>query len=279
MNIIKLRAMLEQFFMEDIGDGDLSADYLFAAETIGEMKLIAKEDGIFCGRDIIVEGFRLVQPAIQVQCRLQDGDPLHTGQIIAEAKGPIRGLLTAERVILNLVQRMSAISTKTNQLVCRLKDTNTKVCDTRKTIPGLRMLDKYAVRMGGGFNHRNSLNDAVMLKDNHIAYAGSIVEAVRTVRGKLGHTTKIEVEIETLDQLREAVRAEADIIMFDNCLPEDIAQWKEEVPAQIVTEASGMITEETIEQYGNTGVDYISVGALTHSVKSLDISADVVIHQ
>ena len=196
-------------------------------------------------------------------------------QVLAIAKGPVRSLLTAERVVLNCIQRMSAIATKTAYLAALLADTSTRVCDTRKTAPGLRMLDKYAVRTGGGFNHRNGLYDAVMLKDNHLAYAGSIAKAVEILKSRLGHTVKIEVEIETLEQLKEAVGAGADIIMFDNCTPEQIMDWLPNVPPHIVTEASGMITEDTIASYGLTGVHYISVGALTHSVHAADISANI----
>ncbi|PIC65477.1 nicotinate-nucleotide diphosphorylase (carboxylating) [Sporosarcina sp. P13] len=275
MNRIKLVSMLEQFFIEDLGDGDLSADTLFPDDAIGEMQLIAKEAGIFCGKDIITEGFRLMDPAIQVTYFVQDGDAMENKQVLASAVGSVRKLLSAERVILNCIQRMSAIATKTAHLVKLLETTEARVCDTRKTAPGLRMLDKYAVRTGGGFNHRNGLYDAVMLKDNHLAYAGSITVAVSQLRERLGHTVKIEVEIETLEQLQEAVQARPDIIMFDNRTPAQISEWLPLVPSHIITEASGMITEQTIASYGQTGVDYISVGALTHSVIAADISATI----
>ncbi|ARD49506.1 carboxylating nicotinate-nucleotide diphosphorylase [Sporosarcina sp. P33] len=273
MNRMKLASMLEQFFIEDVGDGDLSANTLFPPDALGEMQIIAKTAGIFCGTDVITQGFHVMNPAIEVTCYVQDGERMEDQQVLAVARGPVRSLLSAERVILNCIQRMSAIATKTAQLTKLISGSDTRVCDTRKTAPGLRMLDKYAVRTGGGFNHRNGLYDAVMLKDNHLAYAGSITNAVAQLRSRLGHTVKIEVEIETLEQLKEAVKAEADIIMFDNRLPEQITEWLPLVPPHIITEASGMITEETIEAYGNTGIDYISVGALTHSVIAADISA------
>lgn len=275
MNRIKLISMLEQFFIEDVGDGDLSADTLFPADAIGEMQIVAKTSGVFCGTAIISTGFHIMNPSIEVTCFVQDGDTMEDQQILAVAKGPVRSLLTAERVILNCIQRMSAIATKTAELSNLLADSTTRVCDTRKTAPGLRMLDKYAVRTGGGFNHRNGLYDAVMLKDNHLAYAGSITNAVQQLRNRLGHTVKIEVEIETLEQLKETIAAHADIIMFDNRTPEQIAEWLPLVPSHIITEASGMITEETIASYGKTGIDYISVGALTHSVTAADMSATI----
>lgn len=275
MNTIKLRSMLEQFYIEDIGDGDLSSAFLFPETATGELNIIAKMDGIFCGEKVIQEGLRVVDGSATAHCYVGDGERISKGTLIATAKGSIQSLLKSERVILNLIQRMSGIATETDQVVQRIKGTSTKVCDTRKTMPGLRMLDKYAVRVGGGFNHRNGLYDAVMLKDNHIAFAGSISKAVQTVKAKLGHTMKIEVEIETLEQLQEAVEARADIIMFDNCTPEEIMEWIKIVPDSIITEASGMVTKDTIYDYAKTGVDYISLGYLTHSVKAFDISASV----
>jgi nicotinate-nucleotide pyrophosphorylase (carboxylating) len=277
MNTIKLKSMLEQFYLEDIGDGDLSSDFLFPESAVGELTIIAKMDGIFCGNKVIEYGLRVVDSALTVVSHVEDGDSIKKGAVLAVASGPVGSLLKSERVILNLIQRMSAIATETNRVVKKISGTGTKVVDTRKTVPGLRMLDKYAVRTGGGFNHRNGLFDAVMLKDNHLAFAGSITKAVETVRAALGHTVKIEVEIESFEQLQEAVEAKADIIMFDNCTPEMIKEWKKSVPDTIITEASGMITNDTIRAYAESGVDYISLGYLTHSVKALDISANVTI--
>lgn len=243
MNTIKLRSMLEQFYIEDIGDQDVSSDFLFPADMTGQLEIKAKEAGIFCGMQVIQEGLRVIDPSIIVNMAVKDGDAISKGDSVAIASGSVRSLLKSERVILNLIQRMSAIATATDAVVRQLEGTAARVCDTRKTMPGLRMLDKYAVRVGGGVNHRYGLYDAVMLKDNHIAFArGSISKAVQTVRSVLGHTIKIEVEIETLDQLKEAINAKADIIMFDNCTPETIKEWIELVPDSIVTEASGNIT-------------------------------------
>lgn len=278
MNNLKLKAMLEQFYIEDIGDGDLSSAFLFPETAIGEMNLVAKMDGVFCGEGVVRDCLRVIDEKTTVVCHVQDGEEIGYGTIIATATGSIQSLLKSERVLLNLIQRMSGIATETNKLVKLIEGTDTKICDTRKTMPGLRMLDKYAVRVGGGFNHRNGLYDAVMLKDNHIAFAGSITKAVQTVRKNIGHTVKIEIEIETFDALQEAIEAGADIIMFDNCSPEQIKEWRKIVPETIVTEASGMITQETISAYANSGIDYISLGYLTHSVQAFDISANVAVN-
>ena len=219
----------------------------------------------------------MIDSQITVLCEVKDGEKVDAGTVIAKANGAIQNLLKGERVILNLIQRMSGIATTTSQAVSKVKGYNTRICDTRKTMPGLRMLDKYAVRKGGGYNHRNGLYDAVMLKDNHIAFTGSIKNAVNKVKEQLGHTVKVEVEIETKQQLLEAIEAKADMIMFDNRTPTEISSWLPYVPNEISTEASGSITLDTIESYAKTGVQYISLGCLTHSVKALDISAKVTV--
>ncbi|OAH56127.1 MULTISPECIES: carboxylating nicotinate-nucleotide diphosphorylase [Bacillaceae] len=275
MNGIKLDQLLTAFFIEDIGDRDVSGESIFSEEEMGSFTFTAKEAGIFCGRAIIERGFRLVDEHVTVSVLKKDGDVVRQGEVIARIQGSLRALLSGERVILNLVQRMSGIATAAAQAVKETEGTNARVCDTRKTVPGLRMIEKYAVRTGGAFNHRTGLYDAVMLKDNHIAFAGSISSAVEKARSACGHTMKIEVEIETKEQLIEAVEAGADIVMFDNCTPEQIKSWLPIVPAHIATEASGGITIENIRDYALTGVGWISLGALTHSVKALDISARV----
>ncbi len=273
MNIIKLEEMLKQFFNEDIGDGDLSSEYIFSPKEQGTFSFYAKESGIFCGAPIIEHGFHVLDRSIKVNLPKKDGEAVEAGDVIAIIDGPLQKLLMGERVILNLIQRMSAIATAAHLAVQEISGTNTKICDTRKTIPGLRMLDKYAVRIGGAFNHRNGLFDAIMLKDNHIAFAGSMTNAIQAAREKVGHTVKIEVEIETKKQLDEAILAGADIIMFDNRSPEEIRAWLPAVPSSITTEASGGITLENIRAYAQTGIQWISLGSLTHSVKAFDISA------
>ncbi|NMH69851.1 carboxylating nicotinate-nucleotide diphosphorylase [Bacillus sp. RO3] len=275
MNKMKLKSMLEEFYKEDLGDGDLSSGLLFRKGDEGCFTFQMKESGVFCGRDVIEQGFRLINPSIQVEVFTEDGEEVESGQRIAEISGPMGELLQAERVVLNLIQRMSGIATETYRAVEQVKGTGVRLCDTRKTTPGLRMLEKYAVRTGGGFNHRNGLYDAVMLKDNHISFAGSITNAVKAVKSQIGHMVKVEVEIETKEQLMEAIASGADVIMFDNCAPETIREWMKLVPSHIVTEASGGITRESLGSYADTGVHYISLGYLTHSVKSLDISARV----
>lgn len=273
MNIIKLEELLKQFFNEDIGDGDLSSEFIFSSEQQGSFSFYAKESGIFCGAPIIKHGFLLLDQSMDIILHKKDGDKVNAGDILAVIQGPLQKLLMGERVILNLIQRMSAIATATNLAVRETAGTNAKICDTRKTMPGMRMLDKYAVRIGGAYNHRNGLYDAIMLKDNHIAFAGSITKAVQIAREKIGHTIKIEVEIETKAQLDEAIAAGADIIMFDNRSPEEIREWLPVVPPHIATEASGGITLHNLNTYAETGIQWISLGALTHSVKAFDISA------
>ncbi|MED3571471.1 carboxylating nicotinate-nucleotide diphosphorylase [Cytobacillus praedii] len=277
MNELKLRLQLEQFFLEDIGDCDITSEQIFGKEQKGEIIFLAKANGIFCGEDVIRTGFALLDQEIKTELRVKDGDPVENGQILAAAKGRVAHLLRGERVILNLIQRLSGIATKTREAISVLGSSHTKICDTRKTTPGLRMLEKYAVRCGGGHNHRFGLYDGVMIKDNHISFSGSITEAVKAVQKTIGHMVKIEVEIESEEQLLEAIAVKADVIMFDNRLPGEIKEWISSVPEGIITEASGGITLENIAEYKDTGVDYISLGFLTHSVEALDISVKVVI--
>lgn len=265
--------MLEQFFIEDIGERDLSSELLFSNKEVGKVEFIAKATGVFCGKNIFETGFQMLDSSVNAVCFVHDGEEVESGTMLAAASGPVQSLLKGERVILNLIQRMSGIATMTATAVREAAGTNARICDTRKTMPGLRMLDQYAVRAGGGFNHRGGLYDAVMLKDNHLAFAGTIKHAVQTVKAKLGHTVKIEVEIETFEQLQEAIEAKIDIIMFDNRTPDEIKDWITYVPPEIITEASGSITIENLHQYAASGVQYISLGSLTHSVHAFDISA------
>jgi nicotinate-nucleotide pyrophosphorylase (carboxylating) len=277
MNKFKLSSLLEHFFIEDIGEQDITTDLLFTDGTCGEIVFLAKEAGIFCGEEIIKTGFRLFDSNIETNVLKKDGEPIEPGERLATASGKIADLLKGERVILNLIQRMSGIATLTHQATEILNSPHTKICDTRKTTPGLRMLEKYAVRAGGGFNHRFGLYDGIMIKDNHISFAGSIQNAVNAVREKAGHMVKIEVEVETEEQVVEAIKAGADVIMFDNRIPEEIKEFIKLVPAGIITEASGGINLTNLASYRDTGVDYISLGLLTHSYKALDISVKVLV--
>lgn len=274
LNKLKLRLQIEQFFLEDIGDRDVTSESIFGDE-MGEIVFIAKDNGIFCGEDVIRTGFPILDDQVEIDLKVSDGDRIEIGQAFATVKGKVSTLLQGERVVLNLVQRMSGIATQTNEAVSILNSKRTKITDTRKTTPGLRMLEKYAVQCGGGVNHRFGLYDAVMIKDNHISFAGSITKAVEKARSELGHMIKIEVETETREQVIEAVAAKADVIMFDNRTPEEIKAWIGLVPDEIKTEASGGINFTNLASYSDTGVDVISLGFLTHTVKALDISVKV----
>ncbi|WP_040207816.1 carboxylating nicotinate-nucleotide diphosphorylase [Neobacillus jeddahensis] len=276
MNSLKLRSQLEKFFIEDIGEQDLTTDLIFRDDATGQIVFLAKDKGIFCGEEIIKTGFQLLNNEIIPQVFVKDGQEIKKGQELAIVSGKIADLLKGERVVLNLVQRMSGIATLTQKTVNELDSGHTKICDTRKTTPGLRMIEKYAVRCGGGFNHRFGLYDGVMIKDNHISFAGSISSAVEAVRNKAGHMVKVEVEVETEEQVVEAVNAGADVIMFDNRTPDEIKEFIKLVPPSIITEASGGIQLTNIADYRDTGVDYISLGYLTHSYKALDISVKVI---
>jgi len=224
---------------------------------------------------VITAGLHLLDTDIKIELYKKDGDRVEKGDILGAVYGPIVQLLTGERVILNIIQRMSGIATLTREAVERLDSEHTRICDTRKTMPGLRMFDKYAVTCGGGYNHRFGLYDGVMIKDNHIAFAGSITKAVAAVKQQLGHMVKVEVETETKEQVLEAIEAGADIIMFDNRTPEEVKEFAALVPSSITTEASGGLTLANLHEYGKTGVDYISLGMLTHSAKALDISFNI----
>ncbi|MDQ0224729.1 carboxylating nicotinate-nucleotide diphosphorylase [Metabacillus niabensis] len=275
MNLIKLKKKMEDFFLEDLGEIDISSQMIFGNDSKGEAVIIAKENGILSGVDVIHTGYSLFSDEMKIELIKHDGEVVKHGDIIAKISGPIAAILSGERVILNLLQRMSGIATLTSQAVKTLNSDHTRICDTRKTSPGLRMFEKYAVRCGGGFNHRFGLYDGVMIKDNHIAFSGSIEKAVRQVKEKTGHMIKIEVEIETEAELYEAIEAGADVIMFDNRKPEEVEKFAKITPEHIITEASGGISLHNLAEYRNTKVDYISLGFLTHSYKSLDLSLNV----
>lgn len=274
MNRFIIEERLRQFFIEDIGEDDLSSR-VFDSAHHSTAFVRAKEDGIACGLFIFEMGFGLLDQNVKVTLHKKEGEPFYSGDILVELTGPTHSLLSGERVLLNLVQRMCSVATFTKGCAEQLAGTPVQLVDTRKTTAGLRIFEKYAVRVGGGKNHRNGLYDAVMLKDNHIAACGSITLAVQKARQFVGPLVKVEVEIETKEQLIEAIEAEPDVIMIDNQSPETIKQWVQLVPETILTEASGGITFETLRTYGQTGVDLISMGALTHSVKQLDLSLNV----
>ncbi|MFD1030579.1 carboxylating nicotinate-nucleotide diphosphorylase [Metaplanococcus flavidus] len=274
MNKLKAQDALKNFLIEDMGDRDASS-VIFEDSNQGEAIVRMKADGIIAGLPIFEWGYQLLDPTITVHKFKNEGDAAFTGEAIVKISGNVAGILAGERVFLNLVQRMSAIATLTHHCVAALGSSHTRIVDTRKTTPGLRMFEKYAVRTGGGFNHRNGLYDAVMLKDNHIAAAGSITAAVRKVRAAHGHMMMVEVEVETEQQLLEAIAAAPDVIMFDNQSPDQVSRWVKRVPGNIRTEASGGIDLAHLADYRDTGVDVISIGALTHSVSNLDMTMNL----
>ena len=234
--------------------------------------MIAKEDGIIAGMDVYARVFQLLDEKTEVDLKCKDGDKVTSGQLLAVVTGDIRVLLSGERVALNYLQRMSGIATYTSQVAALLKGSKVTLLDTRKTTPNCRVFEKYAVRVGGGCNHRYNLSDGVLLKDNHIGAAGSVTKAIQMAKAYAPFVRKIEIEVETLDQVKEAVEAGADIIMLDNMTPEVMKQAVELIHGRAQTECSGNITKENIQKILETGVDFVSSGALTHSAPILDIS-------
>lgn len=257
---------------EDINYIDVATDYLIDENQRNEAYFVSKADGVLCGLDVAMRVFRLLDDTFEYKTYFKDGDEIKKGDLIAEFSGKTVLLLKGERTALNLLQHMSGIATATNRLVKLCDGTSAQITDTRKTLPSLRALQKYAVTCGGGKNHRFNLSDCAMLKDNHIDAGGGITNAVNTLRGKIGHTTKIEVETRNLDEVREAVNVGADIIMLDNMTNDMMREAVKIIDGRAKTEASGGITDETIRGVAETGVDIISVGAITHSVKAFDIS-------
>lgn len=257
---------------EDINYIDSTTDLLISPKDESEAYFIAKADGVVAGLEIALRVFKLVDSDIKIFCHTEDGNKVCKGDILAEFKGNTRALLKAERTALNILQHMSGIATYTNKCVELVEGTNASICDTRKTLPGLRPLQKYAVIMGGGKNHRYNLTDAAMLKDNHIDAYGGIANAVNALRERAGHMLKIEVEVRNFDELREALGVNADVIMLDNMSPADMKKAVEITAGRAKLEASGNVTLENIRSVAESGVDIISLGALTHSVTAFDIS-------
>ena len=276
INSIYVDNIIKTALLEDINYLDVTTDYLIDEEQENTARFLAKDDGILCGIDIALRVFKILQPeGFEATVYKKDGDELQKGDIIAEIKGKTRTILKGERTALNLLQHMSGIATMTASAVEKVQGTRASVADTRKTLPGLRALQKYAVTVGGGRNHRFNLSDAVMLKDNHIDACGSIEKAVAKVREKLGHMVKIEVETRTLDEVKEALSAGADIIMLDNMSNETMAEAVKIVDGKALLEASGNLTKERIRSVAELGVDILSIGALTHSVTAFDISMKI----
>ena len=270
--ILQADQLIRMALAEDITSEDVSTNAVMPCATKGTVDLIAKEDGIIAGMDVYARVFQLLDEKTEVDLKCKDGDKVTSGQLLAVVTGDIRVLLSGERVALNYLQRMSGIATYTSQVAALLKGSKVTLLDTRKTTPNCRVFEKYAVRVGGGCNHRYNLSDGVLLKDNHIGAAGSVTKAIQMAKAYAPFVRKIEIEVETLDQVKEAVEAGADIIMLDNMTPEVMKQAVELIHGRAQTECSGNITKENIQKILETGVDFVSSGALTHSAPILDIS-------
>ncbi|HEY3081256.1 MAG TPA: carboxylating nicotinate-nucleotide diphosphorylase [Chloroflexota bacterium] len=264
---------------EDLGWGDVTTDALVPPDQPGRGVFLVKAEGVLAGLDAVVEVFGQLDPAVSVDLRAADGDPVRPGQQIAFVSGPAASILKGERVALNLLQRLSGVATATRRYVDAVAGTTARVIDTRKTTPGLRAIEKYAVRVGGGTNHRMTLSDGVLIKDNHLAALRNrghgIAEAVRRARRYAPHTLRVEVEVTTVEGADEAASAGADIVLLDNMAPEQMAEAVRRIEGRALVEASGGVRLETVRAVAESGVDLISVGALTHSTPALDISLEL----
>ncbi|BAB52213.1 MULTISPECIES: carboxylating nicotinate-nucleotide diphosphorylase [Mesorhizobium] len=273
---IIMEPIVRSALLEDLGRaGDITSDAIIPADCKATLALNARQAGVVAGLDLVMFAFLLVDPGISIQLRCPEGGKVSAGQTIAIVNGPARSLLTAERTALNFLCKLSGIATATATLVNAVRGHNAKIVCTRKTTPGLRVLEKYAVRAGGGANHRFALDDAVLIKDNHIAIAGDIRTAIERARRAIGHMVKIEVEVDRLDQLEIALTAGVDAVLLDNMSVEDLAQAVAMVGGRAITEASGRVTRASAPAIAATGVDLISVGWLTHSAPILDIGLDM----
>ncbi len=272
LNLAAIDKIILNALEEDSLYGDVSSEMIFDENDRCSGKFIAKEKGIFAGADVLKRVFQLLDDSVDLKMHIHEGAHVESGDLIATIEGLTRPILRGERIALNLVQRMSGIATLTNCYVKEIESFNCRVVDTRKTSPGLRIIEKLAVRIGGGYNHRFNLSDAVMIKDNHIKAAGGIKKALEKVKLTCPHTMKVEVEIESLEDLESAIENGADIVMLDNMSLEDMTRAVDDCNGRVILEASGNVSLETIRQIAETGVDVISCGKLTHSVSALDIS-------
>ena len=264
--------LIKEALQEDISSEDVTTNAVMKEAVTGEVQLICKQDGVVAGLDVFRRVFEILDENVKTDFYCKDGDEVKKGELMGIITGDIRALLSGERVALNYLQRMSGIATYTHSVAMLLEGTKTKLLDTRKTTPNMRIFEKYAVRVGGGYNHRYNLSDGVLLKDNHIGAAGSVTKAVEMAKEYAPFVRKIEVEVENLDMVREAADAGADIIMLDNMTPEDMKEAIRIIAGRAETECSGNVTKENIDRLTSLGVDYISSGALTHSAPVLDIS-------
>lgn len=273
--------IIRRALAEDAPWGDLTSEAFVPEEATASAALVAREAGVLSGAGVFARVFELVDPDTVVELGLEDGEPFGPGAVLARVDGRARAVLRAERIALNLVQRMSGIATLTARYVAAIDGTTARIVDTRKTTPGLRILERQAVRDGGGHNHRFSLSDAVMAKDNHLAVLAaqgvSVGDAIRRARARLGHTVHLEVEVDRIDQIEEVMSAGVDTIMLDNFTPDELREGVAIVAGRAIVEASGGVNLDTVRAIAESGVDVISVGALTHSVRSLDLGLDVAV--
>ncbi len=267
--------IIKRALSEDINYIDLATDLLIPEDDMSAAEFVSKAEGVLAGIDAALRTFTFIDSAVKCEIFIKDGEKVKQGDVIARVEGRTRSILKAERTSLNILQHMSGVATATNRLVTACEGTKASVVDTRKTLPGLRALEKYAVTAGGGRNHRYNLSDAAMLKDNHIDAYGGITGAVNALRQKIGHMAKIEVEVRNKEELAEALDCKVDVIMLDNMTPDEMAECVKLTDGKAVLEASGNINIETIAAVAKTGVDIISVGAVTHSVKAFDISLKI----
>jgi len=275
LNWQQIDEIIERALEEDIGSGDLTTNALVSEDMQAKAVIFVKQEGVIAGLPVAERVFKRLDEELHWGAKRQDGERISSGQIVAEIDGNLRAILMGERVALNFLQRMSGIATLTAKFVDAVRGLPVKVLDTRKTAPGLRILDKYAAKVGGGFNHRFGLYDGALIKENHIKAAGGIAKAVREVRQRVPPTVKIEVEATNLKEVEEALQAGADIIMLDNMSIKEIEKAVRFIDRRALVEASGGVTLENVREIAATGVDFISVGALTHSVKALDLSLEV----
>ena len=272
---LMLEPLVRAALLEDLGRaGDLTTDAIVPATARAETALVARQAGVVAGLDLTSLAFRLVDPAIEIKIERPDGTRLAPGDLVATIAGPARGMLTAERVALNFLGHLSGVASATATLVEAVRGHKARICCTRKTMPGLRAVQKYAVRVGGGVNHRFGLDDAVLIKDNHVAVAGGVGAAIRAARAGTGHLVKIEVEVDTLAQLEEALAVGIDAVLLDNMKPDELAKAVRMIDGRAIAEASGRITPATAPAIAAAGVDLISAGWLTHSASVLDIGLD-----
>ena len=273
--MVMIEPVVRSALLEDLGRaGDLTTDAIVPADAMTRTALVARQTGVVAGLDFAVAAFRLIDPAIKVAVALPDGSRLQPGDTIATITGPARGILTAERTALNFLSHLSGVASATRGIADAIAGTRAQVCCTRKTMPGLRFAQKYAVRVGGGSNHRFGLDDAVLIKDNHVAIAGGVRQAVERARTGVGHLVKIELEVDTLAQLQEALELKVDAVLLDNMGPDMLRQAVGMVAGRAITEASGRIRPDTAPAIAASGVDLLSVGWLTHSATVLDIGLD-----